>query len=55
MINKIRAKNGRKPVCIIGVPLVEVDGEKVSSTLIRRLVVEKAGKKELSKYTHYPD
>lgn len=54
-INELRAKNKLKPICIIGVPLVEVDGEKVSSTLIRRLVVEKSGKKETSKYTHYPE
>lgn len=55
MINELREKNNLKPICIIGVPLVEVDGEKVSSTLIRGLVVEKAGKMETSKYTNYPD
>lgn len=54
-INKIRADNQLKPICIIGVPLVEVDGAKVSSSLIRRLVVEKAGERVLSKYTHYSD
>ncbi len=54
LINKIRAKKGLKPICIIGVPLVEVDGEKVSSTLIRELITKKASKKELLKYTHYP-
>jgi len=53
-INELRAKNNLRPICIIGVPLVEVGGKKISSTLIRRLVVENAGKKELSKYTNYP-
>lgn len=53
-LNQARAKNNLKPICIIGVPLVEIEGKKVSSTLIRRLVVEKAGKRETSKYTNYP-
>lgn len=54
-INQARAKNDLKPLCIIGVPLVVVGGKKLSSTLIRRLLMKKAGRKELSKYTNYPE
>lgn len=55
LINDIRAKNRLKPICIIGVPLVEINGKKVSSTLIRRLLMKKTSRKELSKYTSFPE